>query len=122
MRPNPVRLSRGQFAWVLAWHILLPTFTIVLASFVTVPERMFLTLILTIFSISLGMGIVTAITMPFQSVTNRSRFADATVISPLLAYKGLTVFLLKAAFWSLLLFGPRPVPYWASLAAVMMVT
>jgi hypothetical protein len=33
MRPNPVLLSRGQLAWVIAWHILLPTFAIGLASF-----------------------------------------------------------------------------------------
>jgi len=45
MRPNPVLLSRGQFAWVIAWHILLPTFTIGLASFLAVLEGMFLILI-----------------------------------------------------------------------------
>jgi len=33
MRPNPVLLSRGQVAWVIAWHIFLPTFTSGLASF-----------------------------------------------------------------------------------------
>jgi hypothetical protein len=56
MRPNPVLLLRGQFAWVIAWRIFLPTFTIRLASFLTVPERMLLTLIGRIFSISFGDG------------------------------------------------------------------
>ena len=38
MRLGPVIRSRLQFAWVIAWHILLPAFTVGLASFVAVLE------------------------------------------------------------------------------------
>ena len=44
------------------------------------------------------MGVVSGIVMPFQFGTNWSRFSDATanIISPLLAYEGLTAFFLEA--------------------------
>jgi len=32
MTLDPVILSRLQFAWVIAWHILLPAFSVVIAS------------------------------------------------------------------------------------------
>ena len=35
---DPVVLSRIQFAWVIAWHFLLPAFTVGLASFIAVLE------------------------------------------------------------------------------------
>ena len=38
MELDPVLLSRLQFAWVVAWHILLPAFTVGLASFIAVLE------------------------------------------------------------------------------------
>jgi len=98
MRLDPEILSRIQFAWVIGWHILLPAFTIGLASFIAFLEGafaltkrpVFLNLSqfwLKIFAISFGMGVVTGIVMPFQFGTNWSRFSDAAgnVISPLLA-------------------------------------
>jgi cytochrome d ubiquinol oxidase subunit I len=67
---------------------------------------------LRIFAISFGMGVVTGIVMPLQFGTNWSRFADAAgnVISPLLAYEGLTAFFLEATFLGVLLFGRKLVP------------
>ena len=61
------------------------------------------------------MGVVSGIVMPFQFGTNWSRFSDATanVLSPLLAYEGLTAFFLEAAFLGVLLFGRKLVPRWA---------
>ncbi len=58
------------------------------------------------------MGVVTGIVMPFQFGTNWSRFADAAgnIISPLLAYEGLTAFFLEATFLGILLFGRKLVP------------
>jgi cytochrome d ubiquinol oxidase subunit I len=98
MKLDPEFLSRIQFAWVIGWHILLPAFTVGLASFVAFLEGafaltgrpVFLHLSqfwLKIFAISFGMGVVTGIVMPFQFGTNWSRFSDAAgnVISPLLA-------------------------------------
>src|SRR5438132_240978 len=105
MEFDPLLLSRLQFAWVIAWHILLPAFWT------------------RIFAISFGMGVVSGIVMPFQLGTNWSRFSDATanVLSPLFAYEGLTAFFLEAAFLGVLLFGRRLVPRWAHLVAALMV-
>ena len=123
MRLDPEFLSRIQFAWVVGWHILLPAFTVGLASFIAFLEGayaltsrvVFLNLSqfwLRIFAISFGMGVVTGIVMPFQFGTNWSRFSDAAgnVVSPLLAYEGLTAFFLEATFLGVLLFGRKLVP------------
>ena len=134
MRLDPEILSRIQFAWVIGWHILLPAFTIGLASFIAFLEGafaltkrpVFLNLSqfwLKIFAISFGMGVVTGIVMPFQFGTNWSRFSDAAgnVISPLLAYEGLMAFFLEASFLGVLLFGRRLVPRWMHFFAAVMV-
>jgi cytochrome d ubiquinol oxidase subunit I len=123
-----------QFAWVVAWHILLPAFTVGLASFIAFMEgRHFFTRDATylrisafwtrIFAVSFGMGVVSGIVMPFQFGTNWSRFSDATanVLSPLLAYEGLTAFFLEAGFLGVLLFGRKLVPPWAHFLAALMV-
>jgi cytochrome d ubiquinol oxidase subunit I len=69
------------------------------------------------------MGVVSGIVMPFQFSTNWSSFSDATadVISPMLAYEGLTAFFLEAAFLGVLLFGRSLVPAWAHFIAALMV-
>ena len=36
MNASALILSRLQFAWVIAWHILLPAFTVGLASYIAV--------------------------------------------------------------------------------------
>src|SRR5579862_9881194 len=129
MSLDPVLLSRLQWAWVIAWHILLPAFTVGLASYIAVLEGLYL---LTnkeiwfrisgfwtrIFAISFGMGVVSGIVMPFQFGTNWSRFSDATanIISPLLSYEGLTAFTLEAGFLGVMLFGRHLVPRWAHVA------
>ncbi len=123
MRLDAEFLSRIQFAWVIGWHILLPAFTVGLASFIAFLEgayaltkrAVFLHLSqfwLKIFAVSFGMGVVTGIVMPFQFGTNWSRFSDAAgnIISPLLAYEGLTAFFLEATFLGILLFGRKLVP------------
>ena len=134
MQLDPELLSRLQFAWVVGWHILLPAFTVGLASFIaflegayTLTKRpVFLNLSqfwLRIFAISFGMGVVTGIVMPFQFGTNWSRFSDAAsnVISPLLAYEGLTAFFLEASFLGVLLFGRKLVPPFMHFFAAIMV-
>jgi cytochrome d ubiquinol oxidase subunit I len=123
MQLDPEFLSRMQFAWVIGWHILLPAFTLGLASYIAFLEGayaltklpVFLNLSqfwLRIFAISFGMGVVTGIVMPFQFGTNWSRFSDAAgnVISPLLAYEGIVAFFLEATFLGVLLFGRKLVP------------
>jgi cytochrome bd ubiquinol oxidase subunit I len=135
MEFDPVFLSRLQFAWLIAWHILLPAFTVGLAAFIAVLEGLnFITgrqvylrvsmFWIKIFSISFGMGVVSGIMMPFQFGTNWSRFSDVTanVLSPLFAYEGLTAFFLEAAFLGVLLFGRKLVPPWAHVIAAVMVS
>ena len=134
MHLDPLLLSRLQFAWVIAWHILLPAFTVGLASYIAVLEGLHFvtgrdvylrisTFWTKIFSVSFGMGVVSGIVMPFQFGTNWSRFSDATanVLSPLFAYEGLTAFFLEAAFLGVLLFGRKLVPRWAHFVAALMV-
>jgi cytochrome d ubiquinol oxidase subunit I len=134
MELDPVFLSRLQFAWVVAWHILMPAFTVGLASYIAVLEGMHLftgreiylrisMFWIKIFSVSFGMGVVSGVIMPFQFGTNWSRFSDATadILGPLLAYEGLTAFFLEAAFLGVLLFGRKLVPPWAHFTAALMV-
>jgi cytochrome d ubiquinol oxidase subunit I len=131
---DPLVLSRLQFAWVISFHILLPAFTVGLASYIALLEGIhFVTkqeiyfrissFWTKIFAISFGMGVVSGIVMPFQFGTNWSRYADATanVLSPLFAYEGLTAFFLEAAFLGVLLFGRHLVPRWAHFVSALMV-
>ncbi|HKS87794.1 MAG TPA: cytochrome ubiquinol oxidase subunit I, partial [Stellaceae bacterium] len=82
---DPLLLSRIQFAWVIGWHILLPAFTVGLASYIAVLEGLGLftgrdiyvrlsAFWTKIFAVSFGMGVVSGIVMPFQFGTNWSRF------------------------------------------------
>ena len=134
MMLDPLLLSRLQFVWVIAWHILLPAFTVGVASYIAVLEGLYFftkreayfrisTFWIRIFSVSFGMGVVSGIIMPFQFGTNWSRYSDATanVLSPLFAYEGLTAFFLEAAFLGVLLFGRSLVPRWMHFFAALMV-
>jgi cytochrome d ubiquinol oxidase subunit I len=134
MHFDPLFLSRLQWVWVISWHILLPAFTVGLASYIAVLEGMAFfsgrpiwarlsTFWTRIFAVSFGMGVVSGIVMPFQMGTNWSRFSDTTanVLAPLLAYEGLTAFFLEASFLGVLLFGRKLVPRWVHFFAGLMV-
>jgi len=134
MALDPLILSRMQFAWVIAWHILMPAFTVGLSSYIALQEGLYFvtgkelyfriaSFWTRIFAIAFGMGVVSGVIMPFQFGTNWSRFSDATanVISPLLAYESLTAFSLEAGFLGILLFGRALVPRWAHFCAALMV-
>jgi len=131
---DPLLLSRLQWVWVISWHILLPAFTVGLASYIAVLEGLvFFTgkavwarisaFWTRIFAVSFGMGVVSGIVMPFQIGTNWSRFSDTTanVLAPLLAYEGLTAFFLEASFLGILLFGRKLVPAWLHFFSSLMV-
>ena len=105
MSLDPLMLSRIQFAWVIAWHILLPAFTIGAASYIAVLEGLRLAtgrdvylrvsnFWIRIFAVAFGMGVVTGVVMPFQFGANWSRLSDASanIIGPLMAYEGLIAF------------------------------
>ena len=134
MTLDPLILSRLQFVWVIGWHILLPAFTIGLASFIAAMEgahiitgREILFRIssfwIKIFSVAFGMGVVSGIVMPFQFGTNWSRYSEVTanVLAPLFAYEGIVAFFLESAFLGVLLFGRKLVPRWAHFVAALMV-
>jgi len=131
---DPLPLSRLQFAWVVAWHIVMPAFTVGLASYIALLEGVALAtgnplyrriseFWLRIFAISFAMGVVSGIVLPFQFGTNWSRFSDATanVLAPLFAYEGFMAFLLESAFLGILLFGRTRVPPPLYLFAAIMV-
>ena len=127
-------LSRVQFAWVIAMHILLPAFTVGLSCYIATLEvlwwlkkddvyRRLSAFWIKIFAVSFGMGVVSGIVMPFQFGTNWSRYIDATsnVVGGLMAYEVLTAFFLEAAFLGVLLFGRKLVPQWAHVFSALMV-
>lgn len=127
-------LSRLQFVWVIALHILLPAFTVGLACYVATLEtlcwlkkddlyRRLSAFWIKIFAVSFGMGVVSGIVMPFQFGTNWSRFIDATssVVGGLMAYEVITAFFLEAAFLGVLLFGRKLVPQWAHVMSAILV-
>jgi cytochrome d ubiquinol oxidase subunit I len=131
---DPVLLSRIQFAFLIAFHFLLPAFTIGLASYIAVLEGLFLwtrrpaylrlsAFWVRIFAVSFGMGVVSGIVMPFQIGTNWSRYSELTaaIVGPLMGYEALTAFFLEAAFLGILLFGRKLVPPWAHFASAVIV-
>ncbi len=134
MSLDPVILSRLQFAFVIAFHFLLPAFTIGLASYIAVLEGLLLatknqvylrisTFWIRIFAVAFGMGVVSGIVLPYQLGTNWSRYSDATanIVGPLMAYEALMAFFLEAGFLGVLLFGRKLVPQWAHFFSALMV-
>ncbi|MDX1580887.1 MAG: cytochrome ubiquinol oxidase subunit I, partial [Alphaproteobacteria bacterium] len=118
MELDPVLLSRVQFAFTIAFHILFPTLTIGLSAFLAVSEGLWLKtgnpvyrdlykFWVKIFALAFGMGVVSGIPMSFQFGTNFSIFSSATgnVLGPLLGYEVLTAFFLEASFLGIMLFG-----------------
>jgi len=112
---DALMLSRLQFAFTIAFHIIFPSFTIGLASFLAVLEAVWLftkreafkTLYLfwaKVFAISFGMGVVSGVVMSYEFGTNWSVFAKASapVLGPLLAFEVLTAFFLEASFLGVL--------------------
>ena len=123
MELDAVFLSRLQFAFTVAFHIIFPTFTIGLSAWIATllvlwrrsGQERYRTLArfwTRIFAVSFAMGVVSGIVLSYQFGTNWSRFSDiaGNVISPLLAYEGLTAFFLEATFLGVLLFGRKLVP------------
>jgi cytochrome bd ubiquinol oxidase subunit I len=127
-------LSRLQFAFTIAFHIIFPSFTIGLASYLAVLEGLWLatrneafkTLYLfwvKIFAISFGMGVVSGVVMSYQLGTNWSVYSAlvAPVIGPLFAFEVLTAFFLEASFLGVMLFGWRKVGPGLHFAATSLV-
>ena len=122
MEFDALLLSRLQFAFTIAFHILFPAFTIGLAAFLAVLEGLWLwtkrdafkvlyLFWVKIFALSFGMGVVSGVVLSYQFGTNWSEFIRLTggVIGPLLAYEVLTAFFLEASFLGVMLFGWKKV-------------
>ncbi|RCK27722.1 cytochrome ubiquinol oxidase subunit I [Thalassospira lucentensis] len=111
-------LARIQFAFTISFHIIFPSFTIGLASFLFVLEALWLRtrddaylalykFWVKIFALAFGMGVVSGIVMSYQFGTNWGPFSEFTggVIGPLMAYEVLSAFFLEAGFLGIMLFG-----------------
>ncbi|MDB5454053.1 MAG: cydA [Caulobacteraceae bacterium] len=122
MEFDAVLLSRLQFAFTIAFHIIFPSFTIGLASYLAVLEGLWLstrneafkTLYLfwiKIFAISFGMGVVSGVVMSYELGANWSVYSAVAspVIGPLLAFEVLAAFFLEASFLGVMLFGWKKV-------------
>jgi cytochrome bd ubiquinol oxidase subunit I len=133
-----VLLSRLQFAFVVTFHIIFPSFTIGIAAWLATIEgvrlatgnpiyRRVFDLWLKIFAVSFGMGVVTGIVMAFQFGTNWSAMSEkmGPIQGPLLAYESFTAFILEATFLGVMLIGRDRVPplfYWFACCMVALGT
>lgn len=111
-------LSRIQFAFTISFHILFPSFSIGLISFIAYFETLWLKthkpLYLNIckfwmkmLALTFGMGIVSGIVMEFQLGTNWSHYTKITgnVLGVLFTYEVLTAFFIEAGFLGVMFFG-----------------
>ena len=134
MELDAVFLSRLQFAFTVAFHIIFPTFTIGLSAYIatllvmwrrTGVER-YRTLArfwTRIFAVSFAMGVVSGIVLSYQFGTNWSRFSEVVgnVVGPLIGYEVLTAFFLEATFLGVMLFGWKRVPPWLHVLSAILV-
>lgn len=120
--PEAVLLARAQFGFTVGFHIILPAFSIGLASYLMVLEAMWLRTKQRVyldlyqfwvkaFSLVFGMGVVSGLVMSYEFGTNWAGFSrDAgPVIGPLMGYEVLTAFFLEAGFLGIALFGMNKV-------------
>jgi cytochrome d ubiquinol oxidase subunit I len=125
MELDPVLLSRIQFAFVVSFHIIFPSFTIGLAAWLATIEGMSMAtrnpvyrrlfdFWLKVFALSFAMGVVSGIVMAFQFGTNWSALSERTgsIQGPLLGYEAFTAFLLEASFFGIMLLGRDRTPPW----------
>ena len=127
-------LARLQFSFTIGVHILFPSFTIGLASYLAVLEALWLKTgrqvyirlfkyWMKIFAVVFAMGVVSGIVMSYEFGTNWSVFSDKTgpIIGPLLAYEVMSAFFLEAGFLGIMLFGLTKVGAKLHFAATLMV-
>jgi cytochrome bd ubiquinol oxidase subunit I len=118
MRLDPTIFARIQFGFTVSFHIIFPTMSIGLASFLAVIEALWLKtkdplylqiykFWLSIFAMSFGIGVVTGIVLSFEFGLGFARFADMAgpAIGPMIALEVLTAFFLEAGFLGIMLFG-----------------
>jgi cytochrome d ubiquinol oxidase subunit I len=118
MKVDPSTLARIQFAFTVSFHIIFPTMSIGLASFLAVTEALWLKtkesvyleiyrFWLSIFAMGFGIGVVTGIVLSFEFGLGFARFAEMAgpAIGPMIALEVLTSFFLEAGFLGIMLYG-----------------
>lgn len=115
-------LARVQFAFTISFHILFPSFSIGLATFLAIMEGLwlktkkpvYLTICkfwMKIFALTFGMGVVSGIVMEFQLGTNWAGFTRVVgpVLGSLFTWEVLTAFFIEAGFLGVMIFGWKKV-------------
>lgn len=115
---NAEFLSRIQFAFTISFHILFPSFSIGLATFLALMEGAYLftknpiylvvcKFWMKIFALTFGMGVVSGIVMEFQLGTNWSGMTRVVgpVLGALFTWEVLTAFFIEAGFLGVMIFG-----------------
>src|ERR1700747_1006337 len=118
MKLDPSTLARIQFGFTVSFHIIFPTMSIGLASFLAVIEALWLKtkdslylqiykFWLSIFAMGFGIGVVTGIVLSFEFGLGFARFAQMAgpAIGPMIGLEVLTSFFLEAGFLGIMLFG-----------------
>jgi cytochrome d ubiquinol oxidase subunit I len=118
MEIDALLLSRIQFGFTMAFHIIFPAFTIGLASWLAALEfnwlrtgrpiyRNLYRFWVKVFAVSFGLGVVSGIVMSYQLGTNWSRYSAfiGNVLGPVIQYEVITAFFLEASFLGIMLFG-----------------
>jgi cytochrome bd ubiquinol oxidase subunit I len=135
MTLDTITLSRLQFAFTIAYHIIWPTYSIGVAWFITlfnalwlltgkVVYRQLMRFWLRLFALGFVMGVVTGVVLSYEIGANWSAFSRITgnVVGPLLTYEALTAFFLEGGFVGIMLFGEKLVGRGMHMFASVMVT
>src|SRR5271168_1464642 len=114
----PEIVARVQFAFTVSFHIIFPTISIGLATFLAIVEGLWLKtedplylqiyrFWLGIFAMAFGVGVVTGIVLSFEFGLAFARFGQMAgpAIGPMIALEVLTSFFLEAGFLGIMLFG-----------------
>lgn len=134
MELDLIILSRLQFAFTIAFHIIWPTLTIGLGIFLFIFEIAWLKtkqevykslyqFWVKIFALAFGIGVVTGIALSYQFGTNFSVLSAKAgpILGALLSVEVMTAFFLEAAFIGVMLFGWNRVPKWIHMMATTLV-
>jgi cytochrome d ubiquinol oxidase subunit I len=135
MTLDTITLSRLQFAFTIAYHIIWPTYSIGIAWFITllnalwlltgqVVYRQLMRFWLRLFALGFVMGVVTGVVLSYEIGANWSPFSRITgnVVGPLMTYEALTAFFLEGGFVGIMLFGEALVGRGMHMFASAMVT
>lgn len=119
---DAVLLARLQFAFSMSFHILFPSLSIGLVTFLCLVEGLWLKtnniiyyrlarFWTKIFALTFGMGVVSGIVMEYQLGTNWSGFTEQVggVLGSLFTYEVMTAFFVEAGSLGVMLFGWKKV-------------